>query len=169
MATQMSAVTLVGTTGQAYATGLRFIQFYFGLPLAMIILSLTVVPFFHRAQGLHRVRIPRAALRRAHAIARELPVSHGARVFARRHAGRAGRRDVGDPRMDAAGHRARHLRADDPLHEPRRRAGRRLDRRQADVRHRRRDGGGGRDPAARHSPATSGSATRCISRARPDG
>src|SRR6201993_3240086 len=50
MATQMSAVTLVGTTGQAYATGLRFVQFYFGLPLAMIILSLTVVPFFHRAR-----------------------------------------------------------------------------------------------------------------------
>src|ERR1051326_7636451 len=50
MATQMSAVTIVGTTGQAYATGLRFIQFYFGLPLAMIILSLTVVPFFTRAR-----------------------------------------------------------------------------------------------------------------------
>src|SRR5262245_51723949 len=50
MATQMSAVTMVGTTGQAYATGLRFIQFYFGLPLAMIILSITVVPFFHRAK-----------------------------------------------------------------------------------------------------------------------
>src|SRR5690349_17909294 len=50
MATQMSAVTLVGTTGQAYSTGLRFVQFYFGLPLAMIILSLTVVPFFHRAK-----------------------------------------------------------------------------------------------------------------------
>ena len=50
MATQMSAITLVGTTGQAYATGLRFIQFYFGLPLAMIILSLTVVPFFTRAK-----------------------------------------------------------------------------------------------------------------------
>src|SRR5438445_1745899 len=50
MATQMSAVTLVGTTGQAYATGLRFVQFYFGLPLAMILLSLTVVPFFHRAK-----------------------------------------------------------------------------------------------------------------------
>src|SRR5579872_5955275 len=50
MATQMSAVTLVGTTGQAYATGLRFIQFYFGLPLAMILLSVTVVPFFHRAK-----------------------------------------------------------------------------------------------------------------------
>src|SRR5438132_11981296 len=50
MATQMSAGTIVGTTGQAYLTGLRFIQFYFGLPLAMIILSLTVVPFFTRAR-----------------------------------------------------------------------------------------------------------------------
>ena len=50
MATQMSAVTLVGTTGQAYSTGLQFIQFYFGLPIAMIILTLTVVPFFHRAK-----------------------------------------------------------------------------------------------------------------------
>ena len=50
MATQMSAVTIVGTTGQAYLTGLRFIQFYFGLPLAMVILSLTVVPFFTRAR-----------------------------------------------------------------------------------------------------------------------
>jgi SSS family solute:Na+ symporter len=50
MATQLSAVTIVGTTGQAYATGLRFIQFYLGLPLAMVILSATVVPFFHRAR-----------------------------------------------------------------------------------------------------------------------
>src|SRR5262244_2347926 len=50
MATQMSAVTMVSTTGQGYLTGLRFVQFYFGLPLAMIILSLTVVPFFTRAR-----------------------------------------------------------------------------------------------------------------------
>lgn len=50
MATQMSAITLVGTTGQAYATGLRFVQFYFGLPIAMVILSVTVVPFFTRAR-----------------------------------------------------------------------------------------------------------------------
>src|SRR5207248_7303561 len=50
MATQMSAVTIVGTTGQAYSTGLRFILFYFGLPIAMVILSLTVVPFFTRAR-----------------------------------------------------------------------------------------------------------------------
>ena len=50
MATQMSAVTIVGTTGLAYTTGLRFIQNYFPLPLAMVILSLTVVPFFTRAR-----------------------------------------------------------------------------------------------------------------------
>ena len=50
MATQMSAVTLVGTTGQTYLTGLRFVQFYFGLPIAMILLSVTVVPFFTRAR-----------------------------------------------------------------------------------------------------------------------
>jgi len=50
MATQMSAITLIGTTGQAYADGMRFIQFYFGLPLAMIILCVTAVPFFYRAR-----------------------------------------------------------------------------------------------------------------------
>ena len=50
MATQMSAITLVGTTGQAYVDGTRFIQFYYGLPLAMIILCVTVVPFFYRAR-----------------------------------------------------------------------------------------------------------------------
>ena len=50
MATQMSAITLVGTTGQGYADGMRFVQFYFGLPVAMIILSLTLVPFFYRAK-----------------------------------------------------------------------------------------------------------------------
>ena len=49
MATQMSAITLVGTTGQGYADGARFVQFYFGLPAAMIILSVTLVPFFHHA------------------------------------------------------------------------------------------------------------------------
>ena len=49
MATQLSAITLVGTTGQGYADGMRFIQFYFGLPIAMVILSVTLVPFFYRA------------------------------------------------------------------------------------------------------------------------
>ena len=50
MATQMSAITLVGTTGQGYSDGMRFVQFYFGLPVAMIILSVTLVPFFYRAR-----------------------------------------------------------------------------------------------------------------------
>jgi Na+/proline symporter len=50
MATQLSAITLVGATGQAYVDGMRFVQFYFGLPLAMIILCVTVVPFFYRAK-----------------------------------------------------------------------------------------------------------------------
>lgn len=49
MATQLSAITLVGTTGQAYSDGMRFLQFYYGLPFAMIILCVTVVPFFYRA------------------------------------------------------------------------------------------------------------------------
>ncbi len=49
MATQLSAITLVGTTGQGYRDGMKFVQFYFGLPLAMLILSVTVVPFFYRA------------------------------------------------------------------------------------------------------------------------
>jgi solute:Na+ symporter, SSS family len=50
MATQLSAITLVGTTGQAYSSGMRFVQFYFGLPFAMVVLCLTVVPFFYRAR-----------------------------------------------------------------------------------------------------------------------
>jgi SSS family transporter len=47
MATQLSAVTMIGTTGQGASDGMRFIQFYFGLPLAMVILGVTLVPFLH--------------------------------------------------------------------------------------------------------------------------
>jgi solute:Na+ symporter, SSS family len=49
MATQLSAITMIGTTGQGYNDGLRFIQFYFGLPLAMIVLCVTLVPFFYNS------------------------------------------------------------------------------------------------------------------------
>src|ERR1035441_5170581 len=49
MATQASAVTFIATTGQAYVDGMRFVQFYFGLPIAMVILAATAVPIFHRA------------------------------------------------------------------------------------------------------------------------
>ncbi len=47
MATQLSAITLIGTTGQGAMDGMRFVQFYFGLPLAMVILGVTLVPFLH--------------------------------------------------------------------------------------------------------------------------
>ena len=50
MATQASAITFISTTGQAYVDGMRFVQFYFGLPVAMVILSATAVPIFHRAK-----------------------------------------------------------------------------------------------------------------------
>ncbi|MBY0373190.1 MAG: sodium:solute symporter, partial [Bryobacteraceae bacterium] len=49
MATQASAITFISTTGQGFVDGMRFVQFYFGLPLAMIIISFTAVPIFHRA------------------------------------------------------------------------------------------------------------------------
>lgn len=50
MATQLSAVTMIGTTGQGAVDGLRFVQFYFGLPLAMVVLGVTLVPFLHGAR-----------------------------------------------------------------------------------------------------------------------
>jgi Na+/proline symporter len=49
MATQASGVTFISTTGQSYVDGMRFVQFYFGLPIAMAILAYTAVPLFHRA------------------------------------------------------------------------------------------------------------------------
>jgi solute:Na+ symporter, SSS family len=50
MATQLSAITMIGTTGQGYSDGMRFLQFYYALPIAMIVLSMTLVPFFHNAK-----------------------------------------------------------------------------------------------------------------------
>jgi len=50
MATQASAITFLSTPGQAYTDGMRFLQFYFGLPLAMVVLSVAFVPRFY---GLH--------------------------------------------------------------------------------------------------------------------
>jgi SSS family transporter len=48
MATQASAITFLSAPGQAYTDGMRFVQFYFGLPLAMIVLCITFVPKFHK-------------------------------------------------------------------------------------------------------------------------
>jgi len=49
MATQASAITFISTTGQGYVDGLRFVQFYFGLPIAMVIVSGVAIPIFYRA------------------------------------------------------------------------------------------------------------------------
>lgn len=48
MATQASAITFLSTPGQAFEDGMRFIQFYLGLPIAMVILSITFVPLYYR-------------------------------------------------------------------------------------------------------------------------
>jgi Na+/proline symporter len=48
MATQASAITFLSTPGQAYEDGMRFVQFYFGLPLAMVVISAVFVPIFLR-------------------------------------------------------------------------------------------------------------------------
>jgi SSS family transporter len=48
MATQASAITFLSTTGQAFSDGMGFVQFYFGLPIAMIIICLVFIPIYHR-------------------------------------------------------------------------------------------------------------------------
>jgi solute:Na+ symporter, SSS family len=48
MATQASAITFLSTPGQAYEDGMRFVQFYFGLPLAMVLISAVFVPIYYR-------------------------------------------------------------------------------------------------------------------------
>jgi Na+/proline symporter len=48
MGTQASAVTFLSAPGQAYTDGMRFVQYYFGLPLAMVVLCISFVPVFHR-------------------------------------------------------------------------------------------------------------------------
>ena len=50
MATQLSAITMIGTTGQGYAIGMGLLQQYYALPIAMIIIAVTFVPFFHNAR-----------------------------------------------------------------------------------------------------------------------
>ena len=153
MATQMSAVTIVGTTGQAYATGLRFIQFYFGLPLAMIILSLTVVPFFTRArvytayEYLERrfdVRVRSLAsflflIGRALSLGVTLAAPSVVMSAILGWTLPVTVLVICVPMILYTTHR--------------RRAGGRVDRRQADVRRRRRDVGGGRHPDLRHPAA----------------
>ena len=169
MATQMSAVTMVGTTGQAYATGLRFVQLYFGLPLAMIILSLTVVPFFHRAKVYTAYEyLERRFDVRTRSLASFLFLMGRAFSLGVTLAAPAVVMStiLG---LAAAGDGARHLRADDHLYDDRRRAGRRLDRRQADVHRGRRDDGGRDHSDLRHHARSQLRARAASWPARPDG
>src|SRR3954469_17406685 len=48
MGTQASAITFLSGPGQAYADGMRFVQYYFGLPLAMVVICITFVPMFNK-------------------------------------------------------------------------------------------------------------------------
>src|SRR5215207_4631084 len=48
MGTQASAITFISAPGQAYTDGMRFVQYYFGLPLAMIVICIFFVPIYHR-------------------------------------------------------------------------------------------------------------------------
>ena len=48
MATQASAVTFLSTPGQAYTDGLRFVQFYFGMPIAMVLIAIFVLPIYYK-------------------------------------------------------------------------------------------------------------------------
>ncbi len=48
MATQASAITFLSTPGQAYHDGMGFVQFYFGLPIAMVVISITFIPLYHK-------------------------------------------------------------------------------------------------------------------------
>ena len=48
MATQASAITFISTTGQGFSDGLKFVQFYFGLPLAMIVIGKVFIPAFYK-------------------------------------------------------------------------------------------------------------------------
>ncbi len=50
MGTQASAITFLSAPGQAYTDGMRFVQYYFGLPIAMVILCITFVPLFHKVK-----------------------------------------------------------------------------------------------------------------------
>ena len=102
----------------------------------------------------HGVRVPRAAVRRRHPVAHELPVPDLARHVVRRHHRGACRHSVGRPRLEPDADDSRHRRPHRVLHDEGRRAGRDVDRRQTDGGHRLRPGIGGR--GARLEPARCG-------------
>ena len=138
MATQLSAITLVGATGQGYADGMRFVQFYFGLPIAMIILCVTLVPFFYRARVYTAYEyLERRFDLKTRTLASVLFLLLARAVVRRDHRGARGD-SLDHPRLEPDADHPRHRPAHGALHDGRRRAGGHLDRRQADGGHRRR-------------------------------
>ena len=127
MATQASAITFISTTGQSYVDGMRFVQFYFGLPLAM------VDPLRHRGPGLpprqrlHRVRIPGEALRRQDARPGQHHLPLPARALRRAHHLRAGARALRHPGLAGARHHHHDGRHRGHLHRAGRHQGGHLD------------------------------------------
>ena len=159
MATQLSAITMIGTTGQGYTDGLRFIQFYFALPLAMVILSVTLVPFFYNS-GVYTAY--EYLERRFDAKTRSLTsllflMSRGMSCGAVDLG--AGGRAVAGARLEPDGHGAGDRDAGRGLHDVRRRAGRDVDRREDHGPHRLRAVRGHRHGASSACPPASGSAT----------
>ena len=133
MATQASAITFISTTGQSYVDGMRFVQFYFGLPIAMVILCATAVPIFHRANVYTAYEYlerrfdakTRALVSVFFLIQRGLAVGLVAL--------RAGDRDERDLRLAGSRDHAADRRRLRDLHLDRRHQGRHVDRRAADV------------------------------------
>ena len=167
MATQLSAITMIGTTGQGYADGMRLLQMYFALPIAMVVLSVTLVPFFHNARVFTAYEyLERRFDAKTRTLTAFLFLLSRAMTTRRRHLG-AGGRAVGGAGLSVTTHVPADGVADGGLHDVRRRAGRGLDRREADGADRVRPAGGGGRAGARACPTPWAWATRCGWPARP--
>jgi uncharacterized sodium:solute symporter family permease YidK len=102
MATQLSAVTMIGTTGQGATDGMRFIQFYFGLPIAMVILGVTLVPFLHGARVYTAYEYLERRFNAPHGSLTSFLFLCSRGAVLRRHHRRAGRGLLGRVRLEPA-------------------------------------------------------------------
>ena len=132
MATQASAITFISTTGQAYVDGMRFVQFYFGLPVAMVILSATAVPIFHRAKVYTAYEYLEQRFDAKTRVAGDHHLSDRTRPGRGHCAGGARHRDVGGAGVAVQPDHDHHGRTGDSVHDPGRNQGRHLGRRAAD-------------------------------------
>ena len=138
MATQASAITFIATPGQAYVDGMRFVQFYFGLPIAMVILRYDRRPYFSQRGRLYGLRISRTPVRCQNARAGQHRFPDSARRGRRARALRARHRDERPVRLARPPHHAAHRHRLRALHDDGRHPGSHMDRRSADDDHLRR-------------------------------